>query len=192
VVRALKRQIQEALANGDELGAERLLDDLVEYRQRLEFADRGPDAVRRSLSEGFDHTPQDDLHAIRAWSHEALAGRLREPVAETRRLNLVLRSWFDSVELAQDQGTLTIKAHPRPANDKESAAQPTITATSDVGAWYVAQRVAWQAARTCTNAEHGRPPRHRDWPFTAADHPASTTVTKRYGPWSNALSAAGL
>jgi hypothetical protein len=203
VVVALKRQIHEALAHNDDVTAERLLDDLIDYRQQLQLSHHGGKDAGLQAGDPLDLVPDDGLEAMRRWSEDALAGRLRDPVRETERLNRLLRSWFTRVEITRDLGTLTITAQPRPAPDDEHPAPQAIAATADIGAWYAARQTVWRIHRRWSNAEieealrtwtrkHGRPPRHKDWITAAGDHPPSTTVNKHYGPWKKALKAAGV
>jgi hypothetical protein len=145
-----------------------------------------------------DASARCDVREAREGRCLPLAGRLRAPIAETRRLNLVLRSWFDSVELYYDDGIIRITAQPRLGSSAGLSGQAAEWAPS-----YAARRVVGWTRRSWTNtqieealrawtAKYGDAPHHWDWTQVAVDHPASSTVFRRYHGWGNALRAAGL
>jgi DNA invertase Pin-like site-specific DNA recombinase len=206
-VSEMKRLIRQALEAGDDVRADRLLDELVEFRQNLELADRAPQAVRHAHAGSRAQTPSELLRDFDAWAANECNGRPRDPHAETVRLNRVLRDWFTHVTLTTTPPSMTITAYPR-ASAWAHLPMPSepVSVSGSLGAWHVARSIAGHGRpfrRSWTNAEieyalvawtreHGQSPRWSDWPHVAADHPCNSTVEKRYGGWANALRAARL
>jgi DNA invertase Pin-like site-specific DNA recombinase len=209
VTAELRASIGQALRNDEHELAERLLEELIEHRERLRASMSGSHATRRGLSLELSEEPTKLLFDFYAWSANDLAGRLVARPQDTERLNRVLRRWFSRVVLRPRECDIEIApvlAPPSASSTNEGRKQDPAPAYADPDHWQVALRIAgyghrygerWgeaeilHALRTWAGI-NGRAPHIQDWEVATPEHPYRSVVIDRFGRWNAAIEAAGL
>jgi hypothetical protein len=185
--------------------AERQLDALMGYCEKL-GRDR-PDGVRPAeVGGGAVRAVRDDVDAMHRWCGQLIAGILKGPLEETRRLNQLVRRWFSAVVVESGRSEIVLTVFPNPdsiAPGLPSSCAPT-RVRYNAASWPHVDRAISRTRRSWTTAEveqalrtwtreRGRPPRFNDWRRASARHPCASAVSARFGGrWEYALRAVGL
>jgi hypothetical protein len=205
----LKRAISDALASGDSGRADRLVDELVAHREWIVLNQRHAPSLGNE-----QRTAHELLVDFYRWSANERAGGTPDATEHADRLNMVLRGWFDRVEITHRRDDITVlpilKSAPTARFDGHDGVSrpPENPAALRVrkGDWTVALRTAgiphrrgepWHReeivhALVAWARANGRSPKYADWGTATRGHPNNTTVIHHFGHWTSALRIADL
>jgi DNA invertase Pin-like site-specific DNA recombinase len=201
----LKLRIRAAITQHSEEEAERLLDELVQHRERMYQLTHAKPTRHQTENRAFTEDPLTLLQDFYSWSARDLAAELYDQPEQTLRLNRVLRRWFSRVMLISTDRGYEIAPIPSANWPSSQRTMPT-AAFANPDSWQIVLHLAgpghrdkdpWRPpeilhALQSWAEKHGRAPHTRDWAKANSEHPNDTTVIKRFGRWNAAIKAAHL